>query len=96
MPRRPRFTTEISFGHMMQATILVGGFIATFVVVKEQAADNETALRAAEAERTSLEIRLRAVENDQARADERFSSIIAYLTRIDGRLERIERDGTAR
>lgn len=35
--------------------------------------------------------RMRAVENQQARADERLTAILTLLNRIDSRLERIER-----
>ena len=38
----------------------------------------------------AMEARLRTLENSQARSDERFSSILTYLSRIDNRLERIE------
>lgn len=53
-------------------------------------AENAKAITDARTERVSMEIRLRALETQQARADERFSNILSYLARIDSRLERIE------
>lgn len=37
-----------------------------------------------------LDDRVRRLESQQARSDERYSSILSYLARIDTRLERIE------
>jgi len=39
---------------------------------------------------TSIEARVRALESSQARADERFNSVLQVLGRIEARLERIE------
>jgi predicted nuclease with TOPRIM domain len=39
---------------------------------------------------SALEDRVRALENSQARADERFNSVLQVLGRIEARLERIE------
>ena len=38
----------------------------------------------------ALEARIRALESSQARADERFNSVLQILGRIEARLERIE------
>lgn len=38
----------------------------------------------------TLEARIRALESAQARADERFNSVLQVLGRIEARLERIE------
>jgi hypothetical protein len=39
---------------------------------------------------SSIESRVRALESSQARADERFNSVLQVLGRIEARLERIE------
>ena len=39
---------------------------------------------------SSIEARVRALESSQARADERFNSVLQVLGRIEARLERIE------
>lgn len=41
-------------------------------------------------ERQAVDGRIRLLETAQARADERFTNILALLSRIDQRLERIE------
>lgn len=47
-------------------------------------------LEAAESRAEALSRRVSLGEANQARSDERYSSILSYLTRIDTRLERIE------
>lgn len=39
---------------------------------------------------SSIEARVRTLESSQARADERFNSVLQILGRIEARLERIE------
>lgn len=90
-PLRPRFTTEISFGHMVQIIILAFAVGGGWIKLQEQQAQQEAQSALALEERASLEVRIRALETQSARADERFSSILSFLARIDSRLERIER-----
>lgn len=90
MQAKPQFTRDISFGQIVQIVVLLMGFVGGYVLLQKTAQDNAKAIEAAREERVALEIRLRTVENQQARADERFSSILGYLARIDSRLERIE------
>lgn len=90
MPPKPEFTKQISFGQVIQILVLVAGFWGGYVLLQKQSEDNAEAIQDARSERVALEIRIRSVENQQARADERFSNILGYLARIDSRLERIE------
>ncbi|MCA1337348.1 hypothetical protein [Pseudooceanicola marinus] len=98
MTAKPEFTRNISFGNVL---VLVGMIVtgtATFVAVdaRTQANAAEIARSVAEIDEAALRVadlerRTRALENELARADERFSSILGLLSRIDARLERIER-----
>lgn len=90
MPPKPEFTKQISFGQVVQILVLVAGFWGGYVLLQKQSEDNAEAIQDARSERVALELRIRSVENQQARADERFSNILSYLARIDSRLERIE------
>ena len=56
----------------------------------EKTAATMNDLAEAETRIASLEAETRSMSNQLARADERFSSILGYLARIDARLERIE------
>lgn len=44
----------------------------------------------AAAQRAQIEVRVRNLEIAKGRDDERFTSILAFMAKIDGRLERIE------
>ena len=90
MPPKPEFTKQINFGQVIQILVLVAGFWGGYVLLQKQSEDNTAAIQEARSERVALELRIRSVENQQARADERFSNILSYLARIDSRLERIE------
>ncbi|MBR9766624.1 MAG: hypothetical protein GYB53_24695 [Rhodobacteraceae bacterium] len=96
-PRRPEFTSTISFGNVVQIVLIVLGGAGAFYALRTQTETNSVEiarsvveLKEARAEQTRLEARVRALESEQARADERFSSILGLLSRIDARLERIE------
>ncbi len=41
-------------------------------------------------DRRQIEIRVRSLEQSKARDDERFTSILTFMSKIDSRLERIE------
>jgi hypothetical protein len=41
-------------------------------------------------ERRQIETRVRSLEQSKARDDERFTSILAFMSKIDARLDRIE------
>lgn len=107
MNTRPRFTDQISLGNVIQIGVILAAAVAAFVTFKSETEQNAREWREAATERSIIEreaaeergkfdVRLRTLENQQARADERFSSILSYLARIDGRLERIEQDRSAR
>lgn len=87
---RPQFSPSISFGQILQVAVIVVGFTGSFVVLQAQGDANTTALNIAAEERKALELRIRAIENQTARSDERYSSILVFLDKIDGRLEKME------
>lgn len=96
---RPRIENSergITLNKSLAWTILVallgGGFWVGSSVTSLQSItdENKDKISKQTDEITSINTRLRSIENQQARADERFSNILGYLTRIDARLERIE------
>lgn len=90
LPPKPKFTRDISFGQLVQIVVLVAGFAGGYAIIQKQTSDNQRAIVLAAQDRAAIDTRLRVVEVQQARADERFSSIMSLLGRIDSRLERIE------
>lgn len=90
MPPSPQLTPTISFGQVLQIAILVFGIGAGYAMLSSQGEGNEVALRIASEERKSLEIRVRGLELQNARAQEQYSAIIGILSKMDARLERME------
>ena len=87
---RPSFNASISLGNILTLVpLLVAGAVA-WAQVQGMAVSNERSIAALRADVTRQESRLRATEMSSARTDERLSSILGLLTRIDARLERIE------
>ncbi len=94
----PKFTGQISVGNLIQIAILVFGLGVGWTTL--QAADREHAqsitLNASQikeieqARQRALE-RLRALEQDNARDDERISLILQILARIEAQLEESRR-----
>ena len=96
--RTPTFTDTFSFGNAIQIFVILVAAAGGWFQLQAQANSTEKstaalveATRDATTARQALEVRVRALETQVARSDERFSSILGYLSRIDTRLERIER-----
>ncbi len=90
---RPRYSPQISLGNVLQIGMMIAGLSVGYAVIQAQAKANADAIREIRLDITKTDDRVRGLENDRARSDERFSNILALLARIDGRLERIEGDG---
>lgn len=88
---RPTFTTSISLGNVLTLVALMAAGVAAFSTMQGQVNVNQKAIEAIKVEAIAARSRLRAVELDTARSEERLTSIHSLLSRIDARLERIER-----
>jgi outer membrane murein-binding lipoprotein Lpp len=95
---KPKFLNQISLGTWITIIMIAVGGAGAFQAVRSDTESIKEALSyvrseidATRQEGDAVASRVRVLENEQARADERFSNILAFLTRIDGRLERIER-----
>lgn len=93
----PLFSRQISVGNVLQIGIMIVGLTIGWITMDLRSQGNQEALVTIsgdvadlQTDIDSLDARLRNVETEQARADERFGSILAILSRIDARLERIE------
>lgn len=97
----PKIENRLSVGNIINLVALVGAIAVGWGVMsergeqtREQMADIRATLSQEVATRRdnqgSLEARIRALESSQARADERFNSVLQVLGRIEARLERIE------
>lgn len=88
---RPEYSPAISLGNMLQIAALLVSVGASWAVMSSSL-DNQTLLiEQARIERRDFDSRIRVLEAQAARADERFVNILTLLARIDARLERIEK-----
>ena len=85
------YKRQISFGNMVQIGVTLVTVTLAYAAVNATASANRETIAQALTAQASMEGRLRALENTQARDDERMTNILQLLNRIDGRLERIER-----
>lgn len=88
--RFPHYANTFSTGNVIQILITVAAVSGAFVTLDGQAERNKSDISRISAEQGTLESRIRILENQSVRSDERLSSVLTLLSRIDQRLERIE------
>jgi len=97
----PKLENKMSIGNILNLLALVVAVAVGWGVMRERGEstrENMTELRDTLRQEVTtrregqgaLEARIRALESSQARADERFNSVLQVLGRIEARLERIE------
>ena len=98
---KPQIENKMSIGNILNLLALVVAVAVGWGVMRERGEstrEHMTELRETLRQEVStrregqvaLEARIRALESSQARADERFNSVLQVLGRIEARLERIE------
>ena len=93
MTVKPAFTSSISLGNWITIIALVASAAVGWGVMKTDQASNRLTVTRIEAELADVKIRIRALENQDARTQERHDHLMSALASIDGRLERMERSG---
>lgn len=97
----PKIENRMSLGNLLNLLALVVAVAVGWGVMRERGEstrESMTEIRETLRQEVStrregqgaLEARIRALESSQARADERFNSVLQVLGRIEARLERIE------
>ena len=97
----PKIENRMSLGNLLNLLALVVAVAVGWGVMRERGEstrESMTEIRETLRHEVStrregqgaLEARIRALESSQARADERFNSVLEVLGRIEARLERIE------
>lgn len=86
----PKYTNWFSFGNIL--TVVFGAItaMAMFIVMDERSKNNLTYITELRKDLKDVQDDVGNLEKAQARSDERFSSILGLLEKIDTRLERIE------
>lgn len=93
MPPAPEFTPTISFGNVIQILVFVVGISGSYFMMSAQAAENARAIDTIIAYNSALEARIRKVEQDQVRSEEKFANILVVLGRIEVQLDRMSTGG---
>lgn len=91
MTTKPTFTSQISLGNWITIGALVATLAVGWGVMQTQQASNQLSIAEIDAELASIRVRVRKLETEDARSQERYSALLNLLNRIDGRLARIER-----
>jgi hypothetical protein len=88
---RPEMTQTISLGNVLTIGALLASIGGGWVVMQERSEANQLAIQQLEsgqrARFAELELRVRALENQAARSDERFAAIMQTLARIERKIE---------
>lgn len=85
----PKLTYSWSIGNIIQIAILLIGGGAWYATVDGKITALEKSVTANTQRGDGYEVRLRSVETNYARSDQRLISIEALLGRMDAKLERI-------
>lgn len=88
----PEMRWEFTFGNAVNLGALVAAVALAWGVMSERSEATQQKVRNAETTAAQLETRVRTLENNQARADERLTSILQVLGRIEARLEKFDRN----
>jgi len=88
---RPTFSPQISLGNMIQLVVLLVAIVGGWITLDNRVENNTKDLQKAQASQREIIQRLRMVETDIARSDERFTRILEFMARINSRLDAIER-----
>jgi hypothetical protein len=86
---------QVSIGNLLQIAVMIIGVGLAWGVMSARADQAERDLSSAQSSLSQIEIRVRTLETSDARNDERLTTILATLGRIDQRLERMERQNDA-
>ena len=86
---------QVSIGNLLQIAVMIVGVGLAWGVMSARADQTERDLSSAQSSLSSIEIRVRNLETSDARNDERLTTILSTLGRIDQRLERMERQNDA-
>lgn len=89
-PPVTKINSQISVGNLLTIFLGVMTAVGMFFLTEARSQGNFGDINELKADYSDLENRIRVVETEVARADERFGSILSLLSKIDLRLERFE------
>ena len=86
----PKVRWDFSIGNLVNLAVLIVGIGVAWGVMSSRSESSQSALLKLNGNMVSIEERVRTLELNQTRSDERLSNILQSLARIESRLERFE------
>ena len=86
----PSITPNISLGNLLNIFAMIVAVAIAWANISNVAQANARDVAKNDLRINDVEVRVRTLENNQSRTDERLVNIIEMLNRIDGRLEKME------
>jgi hypothetical protein len=86
----PSITPNISLGNLLNILAMIVAVSIAWANISNVAQANSRDVGKNDLRINDVEVRVRTLENNQSRTDERLINIIEMLNRIDGRLEKME------
>jgi hypothetical protein len=86
----PSITPNISLGNLLNIFAMIVAVAIAWANINNVAQANSRDVMKNDQRINDVEVRVRTLENNQSRTDERLINIIEMLNRIDGRLEKME------
>jgi hypothetical protein len=86
----PSITPNISLGNLINIAVMIVTVSLAWANISNRAQANAISVIKTDDRVSGVELRVRTLENNQSRTDERLINIIEMLKRIDGRLEKME------
>jgi hypothetical protein len=86
----PSITPNISLGNLLNILAMIVAVSIAWANISNVAQANSRDVGKNDLRINDVEVRVRTLENNQSRADERLINIIEMLNRIDQRLEKME------
>ncbi|APX88637.1 hypothetical protein BV394_01915 [Brevirhabdus pacifica] len=89
---KPEFSPAITLGNVIQIAVLLVSVGAYYASTANSLETITLQIEQARIDRRDMDIRMRLLETQAARTDERFASILTFMARSDARQERLERE----
>ena len=86
----PSITPNISLGNLLNILAMLIAVVVAWSNISNVAQANAKDLTKIDKRVTDFEMRVRTLENNATRVDERLLNIIGMLTKIDDKLEKME------
>lgn len=86
---RPSFSPMISLGNVIQVVLLLLTVAGAWFTLDNRVSNNALSIEKMGGDHQDYSNRIRSIEKEQVRSDERFSSILQSMSRIEKTIDRV-------